>query len=474
MRLFKFIVIALSISYPCFAFGQQEITQPNILLIYVDDLGYGDLASFGHPVIKTPNLDALAAKGLRLTNYYAPSALCSPSRAGLLTGRHPYRTGIETWIPEDSGIYLHTEEVTLAEVLASVGYQTALIGKWHLNSDLGSAVEPQPGDQGFDYFYGHNAFQIPTNRNPTNLYRNDEALEMQAGYTAQLYADEAIAWLEGRDESKPFFLYLSMAEPHTTIENPPAFNEQYSDFTNGPIIPITSASGDIPKNKLVARGPGEYYANITYMDAQLGRVLQLLKDLSIDEETVVVFASDNGPVTANWINWWEVNAYGETGGLRGRKHFLYEGGIKVPAIVRYPGVTTPGTESNELIIGTDFFATLAKIGGGDIPTNRPIDSLDIMPVLAGGKMPSRSVFWALPSESDLEFAVRQGQWKLLLDSNKEAKELYNLDEDPLEFFNLLKENPRMAQQLNDFFKLTLTSIEADPIRPQQKSSPPLN
>ena len=205
MKLFNFIVIALSISYPCFALGQQESTQPNILLIYVDDLGYGDLASFGHPVIKTPNLDALAAKGLRLTNYYAPSALCSPSRAGLLTGRHPYRTGIETWIPEDSGIYLHTEEVTLAEVLASVGYQTALIGKWHLNSDLGSAAEPQPGDQGFDYFYGHNAFQIPTNRNPTNLFRNGAALEMQEGYTAQLYADEAIAWLEAGMRAGLFF-----------------------------------------------------------------------------------------------------------------------------------------------------------------------------------------------------------------------------------------------------------------------------
>ena len=474
MRLLNFIVIALSISCPCIASGQQGITQPNILLIYADDLGYGDLASYGHPVIKTPNLDALAARGLRLTNYYAPSALCSPSRAGLLTGRHPYRTGIETWIPEGSGIYLRTEEVTLAEVLASVGYQTALIGKWHLNSDLGSAAEPQPGDQGFDYFYGHNAFQIPSNRNPTNLFRNGAALKMQEGYTAQLYADEAIAWLERRDESRPFFLYLSMAEPHTAIENPPAYNEQYSDFTNGPIIPITSAGGEIPKNKLVARGPGEYYANITYMDAQLGRVLQLLKDLSVDEETVVVFASDNGPVTANWFNWWEVNAYGETGGLRGRKHLLYEGGIKVPAIVRYPGVTTPGTESNEFIIGTDFFATLAKIGGGDIPADRPIDGLDVRPVLAGGKLPSRSAFWALPSESDLEFAVRQGQWKLLLNTNREARELYNLDEDPLELFNLLEDNPRMAQQLNDFFKLTLSSMEADPFRPHRKSSPPLN
>ncbi|MFT5132445.1 MAG: arylsulfatase A-like enzyme [Gammaproteobacteria bacterium] len=465
MKILNYVVIALILSYPCFASAQQDITQPNILLIYVDDLGYGDLASYGHPVIKTPNLDALADKGLRLTNYYAPSALCSPSRAALLTGRHPYRTGIESWIPAGSGIYLHAEEVTLAEVLVSVGYQSALIGKWHLNSNLGSDTEPQPGNQGFGYFYGHNAFQIPSNRNPTNLFRNGKALEMQEGYTAQLYADEAIAWLSRRDKSKPFFLYLSMAEPHTAIENPAAFNEQYATFTNGPIIPITSTDGNIPKDKLVARGPGEYYANITYMDEQLGRVLQSLKDLSIDEETVIVFASDNGPVTANWINWWEVNAYGETGGLRGRKHFLYEGGIKVPAIIKYPGVTAPGSVSNELIVGTDFFATLAKIGGAEIPTDRPIDSLDIMPILAGGKMPSRSAFWALPSESELEFAVRQGEWKLLLDRNKKAKELYNLDEDPLEFFNLLNTHPAIAQQLIESFNQTLSSIEADPFKP---------
>jgi arylsulfatase A-like enzyme len=258
-------------------------SRPNILLIYVDDLGYGDLGSFGHPVIETPNLDRLAREGMTLTNYYAPSALCSPSRAGLLTGRIPYRTGIKSWIPEGTDIYLHDEEITLAEVLKTAGYATAIVGKWHLNSDLGSKDEPQPTDQGFDYFYGHNAFQIPTNRNPINIYRNGELLEAQDGYTADLYADEAIAWLRKQDAATPFFLYLSMAEPHTTFENPPAYNQMYADYTDGEIVPIPSGLDRVPIETLVPRGPGEYYANITYMDAQLGRVLAELQDSRIHE-----------------------------------------------------------------------------------------------------------------------------------------------------------------------------------------------
>jgi len=439
--------------------------QPNILLIYVDDLGYGDLGSYGHPVLETPNIDALAKDGLRLTNYYAPSALCSPSRAGLLTGRYPYRTGIKSWIPEGSDIYLHAEEITLAEILQSVGYATAHIGKWHLNSDLGSDAEPQPTEQGFDYFYGHNAFQIPTNHNPTNVFRNGVSLGMQSGYTADLYADESIGWIKQRDQDKPFFLYLSMAEPHTTFENPPEYNQMYADYTQGPIIPIESGSTKPPKGKLVPRGPGEYYANITYMDAQLGRVLQALADMGIEEETVVVFASDNGPVTSAWLQWYETNAYGSTGGLRGRKHFLYEGGIKVPAIIRYPGVTQPGSTSDELALGTDIFTTLVKIGGGEIPNDRPIDGIDIGPMLVGESLPDRAVFWSLSSHGELEFAVRRGAWKLLLDRDHEPRELYNLAEDPLEFFNLLDDNEQIAKQLSNFFTKMIASIENDPLRP---------
>jgi len=439
--------------------------RPNILLIYVDDLGYGDLASFGHPVVRTPNLDALADEGLKFTNYYAPSALCSPSRAGLLTGRYPYRSGIESWIPGNSGIYLRAEEITLAEVLQSVGYATALIGKWHLNSDLGSDAEPQPTDQGFDYFYGHNAFQIPTNRDPTNIYRDGVALGRQNGYIADLYASEAIRWLEQRDQSDPFFLYLSMAEPHTTIENPPEYNQMYAGFTDGPVIPIPSGQQEIPKDKLIPRGPGEYFANISYMDAQLGRVLRWLKNSGIEDHTVVVFASDNGPVTSEWLQWFEVNAYGSTGGFRGRKHFLYEGGIKVPAIIRYPGVTVPGSTTSELVVGTDLFVTLARIGGGRIPQDRPIDGIDIGPVLSGGRLPERTVFWALASRSELEFAVRAGNWKLLLNHAQEAKELYNLAEDPLEFFNLVNEEELQTQRLLKRFYEIHTSISTDPVRP---------
>ncbi len=448
----------------------QAKERPNILLIYVDDLGYGDLASYGHPVIETPNLDELANSGMQLTSYYAPSALCSPSRAGILTGRHPYRTGIESWIPEGSGVFLHDDEVTLAEVLNDVGYQTALIGKWHLNSDLASSTEPQPTDQGFDYFYGHNAFQIPTNKNPTNIYRNKQALGMQKGYTADLYADEAIEWLNKAQTDEPFFLMLSMAEPHTTIENPPEFNEMYRDFTNGEIIPIPNGLAAPPVEKLIARGPGEYYANISYMDSQIGRVLDWLNENNASESTVIVFASDNGPVTSDWLTWYEVNAYGSTGGFRGRKRLLHEGGIRVPAIVSWPGQIASGTQSAETIVGTDFFVTLAKLGGASVPSDRAIDGIDVLPALRGEKLAHRRLFWALDSVSDLTYAVRDGDWKMLLNRNLEAKELFNLAIDPLEMLNIVDRETEVADKLRRFAFSSVASIQSDPLRPVSEST----
>ncbi len=445
----------------CFSISSHA-GQPNILLIYVDDLGYGDLGSFGHPVIQSPNVDALAQEGMTLTNYYAPSGLCSPSRAALLTGRYPYRTGIKSWIPEGTDIYLKTEEITLAETLKAVGYQTALIGKWHLNSDLGSDKEPQPTDQGFDYFYGHNAFQIPTNKNPTNIYRNRELLPRQEGYTAELYANEAIKWLKQSTQA-PFFLYLGMAEPHTTIENPDEFNALYKEYTQGEIVPIPSGEAEIPKDKLIPRGPGEYFANITYMDHQIGRVLKALQELKLKDNTIIVFTSDNGPVTSNWINWWEVNAYGSTGGYRGRKHYLYEGGIRVPAFVVYPGVVKPGSKSDELMVGMDLFTTLAKAGGGEVPTDRDIDGIDLHSALKGEQIPERALVWALPSVSNLEFAVRKGDWKLLLDRDRQPKELYYLKDDPLELVNLIGTAPEKVSLLREVFTHQMAEIEADEI-----------
>ena len=453
------------------ASGSHAAGKPNILLIYVDDLGYGDLGSYGHPVLQTPNIDALAAEGLKFTSNYSPSALCSPSRAGLLTGRTPYRTGIKSWIPPNSGVYLRDHEITLAEVLKDAGYATAHIGKWHLNSDLGTEKEPQPTDQGFDYYYGLNAFQLPHNHKPTNIFRNKTALPAQEGYTADLFAGEAIQWLNERDEDKPFFLYLSMAEPHTSFANPPEYNALYSRFSRGKIEPIINGMIEPPKEALIPRGPGEYYANITYMDAQIGRVLHWLRDHDLYNETVIVFSSDNGPVTSNWFNWWEVNAYGSTGGYRGRKHLLYEGGIRVPAIIRYPELVEAGTETDAAVIGMDWFVTLAKLGGGEVPDDRAIDGIDVSPVFEGESLPERSLFWSLSTAdggrvvTEIEYVVQRGDWKLLLDDDGEPRELYNLDEDPLEFFNIIDEHDGVVRRLEREATAMIESIANDPLRP---------
>jgi arylsulfatase A-like enzyme len=201
------------------------------------------------------------------------------------------------------------------------------------------------------------------------------------------------------------------------------------------------------------------------MDAQLGRVLHWLRANGFDENTVVVVSSDNGAVTSNWINWWEVNAYGSTGGFRGRKHYLYEGGIRVPAVIRYPNVTTPGSVSDAPVIGMDLFVTLANIGGGKVPDDRHIDGIDIQAVFSGADLPQRSLFWAMNSVSDLEYAIRKGSWKLLLDRNHVPRELYNLDEDPLEFFNLINQQESITKQLASDAERHIASIDADPLRP---------
>lgn len=440
--------------------------RPNIVLINADDLGYGDLACYGHPVIRTPHLDALAAQGLRFTQFYAPSALCSPSRAGLLTGRTPYRTGVRSWIPAQSGIALQRTEITLATLLQRAGYATALVGKWHLNSDLGDATQPQPRDHGFAYSYGHNAFQVPTNRNPTNVHRNGRLLPPQEGYTAQLYADEAIRWLEERGAGEPFFLYLAPAEPHTTIENPPEFNAMYAAYTRGPVVPIPSGHARPPEALLVPRGPGEYYANVTYLDQQVGRVLAALDRLGHADDTMVIFTSDNGPVTSAWQQWHEVNAHGDTGGLRGRKHHLYEGGIRVPAIVRWPGVVAAGTTTAAPATGMDLFVTLAGLCGVPVPADRAIDGADIAGLLRGGPGPApRDFYWALPTADGRDYAFRRGDWKLLLNDRLEPVELYDLARDPLELINRLGVEPVRVAELTAAFRARHQAVLADPLRP---------
>jgi arylsulfatase A-like enzyme len=450
---------------------------PNILLVYVDDLGYGDLGSYGHPVLATPVIDRLAAEGVRFTQFYAPSALCSPSRAGLLTGRTPYRTGIRDWIPDGSPIALGASETTLADLAKAQGYRTAVIGKWHLNGGLGDVDAPQPRDFGFDHQFGLAAFvkndavdsqsEQPRRGHlyPDNFYRNNQPLGPTDRYSAELVSDEALRWLSTEDEA-PFFLLLTYSEPHTPIAAPERWLRRYDAF-------LTDEARDNPLlyyfdwRKRPWRGRGEYYATVSYLDEQLGRVIDHLRREHILDETLVIFSSDNGPVTAAALTPWELNMAGETGGLRGKKRFLFEGGIRVPGILRYPPRLAAGTVEATPVTALDIFPTLAAIMGVTPDPGVPLDGQSLWPLLNpdahGDWYRRRPLFWAIETPDGLEFALRDGEWKLLLDSRGEPRHLFNLAEDFYEVYNRIGDEPAVVDRLQGRFQAYRRDISEDPL-----------
>ena len=441
--------------------------RPNIVLMYVDDLGYGDLASYGHPVIETPNIDQLATDGLKLTSFYAPSPLCSPSRASLLTGRTPYRTGIKSWIPEDTPAYLSEKEITMATWLKQVGYQTAIVGKWHLNGGLSREDHAQPQDHGFDHAYVLHAFPLPHQNNPTNFYANGEPLGEVKGFTAQIVADEAMRWMDNREKDEPFFLYVPFIEPHGTIHSPEHFLEKYKRYTSGEPIPVVNGQPGYPEG-VEARGPGEYYANISFLDQQVGRLLDYLDANNLRDNTIVMFFSDNGPVTIDWRAWWEVNLYGDTGGYRGRKADLYEGGIRVPGMIRYPGMIEAGQVSDFPVSGYDIFPTLTSLLDIEMPSDRAIDGIDVSS-LFGGQEPDRSkpLFWAFPAAAGgPHYVVLQDGWKLLATADAEPMALYNLADDRFELNDLRAAHPEKTAELLALMHAYIDDVAADPLRPE--------
>jgi arylsulfatase A-like enzyme len=446
------------------AIASSEKPRPNVVLMLADDLGYGDLGVYGHHVIKTPSLDRLAAEGLRLTSYYAPSPLCSPSRASLLTGRIHFRAGIESWIPPDSDIQLGPRELTAASLLKRVGYQTFMAGKWHLNGGLDVAAHTQPGDHGFDYWLALHAWAIPNHRNPTNFFRNGKPAGEIAGFTAQIVVDEALSWLDRRRKEAPFFVYLPFPEPHGTIASPDFFNALYSSFTTGKPDPMAN-DGRVPSN-LAARGPGEYYANVTHLDYQVGRFLEGLDRRGLRETTLVVFTSDNGPVTTDWRHWYEVNLYGDTGGFRGRKADLYEGGIRVPAIVRWPGHVAAGTVSDAPVAGYDLLPTLAAVCGFPVPADRPIDGENVSPLLMGRpETRAKPLYWEFDDDQGFSYALRDGTWKLLADRPLAKVHLYDLASDRFEVTDLAETKKDAVDALVAKLRTVHASVESDPLKP---------
>ena len=363
--------------------------RPNVLVVLADDLGYGDIGCYGRDSIETPNLDRFALEGLRLTSCYSAHPNCSPSRAGLMTGRTPFRLGIYNWIPMFSPMHVMQSEITVATLLRDVGYDTCHVGKWHLNGEFNLPTQPQPSDHGFNHWFATQNNALPNHRDPFNFVRNGEAVGPLKGYSATIVAREAVDWLSrGRDQSKPFFMFACFHEPHEPIASAPRFSSHYPSED-----PSYSA----------------HHGNVTQLDDGFGQLLNALDRLDLTRKTFVFFTSDNGPaITA-------MHPHGSSGPLRDKKGSLYEGGIRVPGIVRWPGHVEPGTTSDVPVSGVDLLPTLCHLAGVPLPEDRPYDGTSFLPMLSGKPFQrSQPLYWQFNrAKSDAKVAVRDGDWKLV-------------------------------------------------------------
>jgi len=417
--------------------GRGSGNKPNFVIALCDDLGYGDLGCYGHPHIKTPNLDRLAAEGMKLTDCYAAAPVCSPARAGILTGRTPYRSGVYDWIPGNNPMHLKQEEITVATLLKKSGYATCHVGKWHCNGKFNSAEQPQPGDHGFEHWFSTQNNARPTHHNPKNFVRNGQPVGPLEGYSSALIVQEAINWLNNKwDRSKPFCLFVWFHAPHEPIATGPEFMEMYK-----------------------GRKEAIYYGNVTQMDYEFGRLMRKLDKIGLRDETFVMFTSDNGPETLNRYRGAE-RSYGSPGPLRGMKLHMYEGGIRVPGIIRWLGRVKPGSVSNEPVNGTDILATLCAMAGARVPTDRPIDGANILPIFKGKKVKRKvPLYWRYDRALSRPFtvAMRQGDWKILADNKMTKFELYNLRDDIAEKHNLAGSQPKRLAAM----KQTLIELHAE-------------
>ena len=398
--------------------NQKATGRPNIVLIVSDDQGYGDSSCYEHPKeVATPNIDRLAGEGIRLTNGYASAYVCAPTRAGLLTGRYQQRFGF--YAAGDSRIGLPVSEVTLADMLRKQGYATAAVGKWH----VGIEPEYHPLKRGFDEFYGflghgaHDYFDLKITSEFNSIYRNEKPIN-DTGYLTDNLGRESVSFIE-RHQNQPFFLYLPFNAVHWPLQ---ALKKYIKRFNTG------------DKNRDI------YLAMLTSMDEAVGKVLDALKRTGADDNTLVIFFSDNGGARKNFAN---------NGALRDFKHSVYEGGIRVPFIVRWPGKLPKGTVCDEPVISLDVVPTICAAAGAELPDDRVYDGKNMLGVLQGQtKGPlHKNLFW---DDGVKQWAVREGKWKLLF--NREGSlELYDLEADISEQNNLVKQRPEIVKRLQKTF-----------------------
>lgn len=422
--------------------------KPNIIFIMADDLGYGDLGCYGQKLIQTPNIDRMAKEGMRFTQCYAGSTVCAPSRSVLMTGQHTGHTtvrgnigigGVKGLAGTNGRVPLKAEDITIAEVLKQAGYTTGMTGKWGLGEP---GTTGEPNDQGFDAWFGYLNQKRAHTYYPTFIWRNKEKVmldgnkeEPKTDYTHDLFTGFALDFIR-EHHTKPFFLYIPYCIPHTYFEIPSV--EPYAD-------------------KPWSEDEKAYAAMVTRMDRDVGKIIALLKELGIDQNTIVFFCSDNGADIR-----WE-GRFDSSGSLRGRKRDMYEGGIRTPMIVRWPGRIAPGTESDRVWYFPDVLPTAADIAGVTPPEN--IDGISILPTLLGNKqdLSDRFLYWEF-HEKGYQQAVRFGDWKAVRLAPESEMELYDLSSDPGEEKNVAAQHPDVTARIEAFLETARTPSTAWPIK----------
>ncbi len=418
--------------------------KPNIIVLLCDDLGYGDLACFGHPTIKTPNLDKLAADGMRLTDCYASAPVCSPSRCGMITGRTPTRERIDDWIPDRSGISLRRSAPSIARSLKSAGYATLHAGKWHLNSRMDGA-DPTPGDLGFDRWLATQNNAAPSHLNPRNFIRDGKPVGQMQGHSCSIIIEEAFAFLRDTQSApggRPFFMNLWFHTSHEPVATSDPFVKMYPDA--------------IPQRAI-------YHGNVTQMDHEVGRLMHALRELRLLDDTLIFFTSDNGPETLNRYQG-SARSYGSAGPLRGMKLQLWEGGIRVPGILHWPSRIKPAQIVSHPVSNVDALPTFCALAGVEAPADRPLDGASIVPVFDGGPIQRKSpLYWRYDKafKQSPSLAMRDGEWKVLADKSMTKLELYNLARDPGEKRDLSAKEPDVLKSMVEKLKTIDAQVRRD-------------
>lgn len=435
--------------------GDSAERKPNVIYILADDLGYGDLSCYGQTHFSTPNIDRLATEGIQFFQHYAGTTVCAPSRSSLMTGQHTGHTPIRgNRAANNKRAFLSDSVVTIAELMKEAGYATGAFGKWGLG-EVGS--EGDPNKQGFDEFYGFNSQALAHNYYPDFLWHNDQKVVLERNhpdkkvdYAPTLIHEQVLNFIDKNRET-PFFLYYPTIIPHAELVAPDAYMEKF----RGKFLPEKSYEGATYGDSTFRKGGYEsqseahaaFAAMISLLDTQVGEILSRLKEYGLDENTIIIFTSDNGPHLEGGA---DPDYFDSNGRYRGYKRDLYEGGIREPMLARWPGQIAPGSKTEHISAFWDVMPTLAEIVKVKTPEN--IDGISFLPTLTGnGEQKEHDhLYWEFHERGGRQ-AVRKGKWKYVvyhvMNAEKKNAELYDLEADPEEANNIITDHPDVAKSM---------------------------